>query len=178
MVKSAVEVAREIQGFKVAYVQSDEATFCFTDYDTIETQGWFGYDLAKMVSVSAALMTAAFNRFYKTDKMPVFDSRAFNVPLRDVTNAFLWRAKDWERNSLQMYSRAYFSHKELVGKNRTDMHEMLYEKGLNWTTDTTSQERNGTYIINDKDGLKLKSTILPSYKEVDFNIRHLFGIGD
>lgn len=115
MVFAACDVAKEMQGFKVGYVQSDEATFCLTDYDRLESQGWFDYDLAKMVSISAALMSVAFNYdFIKPqhdDQRAFFDSRAFSVPVDDVVNAFLWRARDWERNSLQMYARSFFSHK-------------------------------------------------------------------
>jgi tRNA(His) 5'-end guanylyltransferase len=32
-----------------------------------------------------------------------------------------------------MLSRAHFSDKELHGKKRADMHEMLHSKGVNWT---------------------------------------------
>ena len=56
--------------------------------------------------------------------MPVFDSRAFTIPKEDVVNAFLWRAKDWERNSLQMYCRSFFSHKQLHKKKKEDTDRM------------------------------------------------------
>ena len=166
MVAAAKTVAEDMQGFKLAYIQSDEATFCITDYDSIETQGWFDYDLSKIVSISASLMSVAFNNYIDNGKMAVFDSRAFNVPASDVANAFLWRAKDWERNSLQMYCRAHFSHKQLHGKKRADMHEMLHGKGLNWATDLEPRERNGTFLLNTGDGIKLKSDILPSYDAI------------
>src|SRR3990167_9420441 len=64
MVLAATEVAKDIQGFKCAYIQSDEVSFCLTDYDTIETEGWFDYDLSKMVSISAALMSVYFNTIF------------------------------------------------------------------------------------------------------------------
>lgn len=159
MVQAAHEVSCEMQGFCFAYVQSDEASFCLTDYDTVDTQGWFGYDLNKIVSISAALMTAEFNRAFPSERGATFDARAFNVPKDDVINAFLWRAKDWERNSLQMYCRAHFSHKQLHGKGRADMHEMLHGIGKNWATDTTDQERNGTFILP----VSVRYDITPSY---------------
>lgn len=163
MVISAEYVANNMQGFKMAYIQSDEATFFLSDYDTLETEGWFDYKLPKLISISAAMMTGAFNKFYPSDSIPVFDSRAFSVPVDDVANVFLWRAKDWERNSLQMYCRAFFSHKELHKKNREMMHEMLHGIGKNWSNDLSNREKNGTFLINSSDGLKIKDGILPTF---------------
>lgn len=174
MVRSAIDVAKEMQGFKVGYIQSDEATFCLTDYDTINSQGWFDYDISKMVSISASIMSVAFNNYYPTIRNPVFDSRAFTVPIDDVVNAFLWRAKDWERNSLQMYCRKFFSHKQLEGKKHKDMHEMLYKIKKNWITDLNDQEKNGTFIISKEREIEIRTDILPTYESISKNIEYLF----
>ncbi|MET8430134.1 tRNA(His) guanylyltransferase Thg1 family protein [Nocardia sp. NPDC004860] len=151
MVKAAVETAREMQGFKLGYVQSDEATFLITDFDTHDTTGWFGYELNKLVSLSASLFTGFFNLAMHNDPGPAaFDSRAFVVPREDVPNMFVWRQQDWERNSLQMLARAHFSHKECHGKNRQQLHDMLMlEKGINWA-DLSGQEKNGSIILKNK----------------------------
>jgi tRNA(His) 5'-end guanylyltransferase len=178
MLYAAIESASEMQGFKAGYVQSDEATFCLTDYDSNETQAWFDYDLAKMVSISAATMTVHFNKAFPSDRAPVFDSRAFTVPVGDVVNAFLWRAKDWERNSLQMYARDFFSHKELHGKNHTAMHEMLYGIGKNWATDLSERQRNGTFLVVSDAGITERTDILPTYNTINEAIGHLFVNGD
>lgn len=98
--------------------------------------------------------------------LAVFDARAFNLPREEVVNYFLWRAKDWQRNSLQMYARAFFSHKELVGKKQLAMHNMLYEKGKNWTTDVPLQEKNGTFLVKDGREVKSKIDVLPNYDDV------------
>jgi tRNA(His) 5'-end guanylyltransferase len=105
---------------------------------------------------------------------PVFDSRAFTVPTDDVVNAFLWRAKDWERNSLQMYCRAFFSHKELHLKKRDDMHEMLHSIGRNWARDLSDQEKNGTFIISTDDGNITRTDILPNYESINAALGELF----
>ncbi len=172
MIYAATEVALDMQGFKLAYVQSDEASFLITDYDCIDTQGWFNYNLSKMVSISASVMTANFNKYWgiatmgRRDTIATFDSRAFNISTMDISNYFLWRAKDWSRNSLQMFSRSVFSHSELNGKRRDDMHEMLHQKGKNWTTDTTPQQRNGTFILKNEIGIERRYDILPSYQSI------------
>lgn len=149
MINTAIQTSRDMQGFKLGYVQSDEATFLLTDDDDLGTQGWFAYELNKVVSLAASIFTMRFNLL---NPMPhaTFDARAFNVPPDDVPNVFVWRQRDWERNSLQMLARAHFSHKELEGKGRRDMHDMLHEKGVNWATDLTSREKNGTFILHDR----------------------------
>lgn len=172
MVTAALKTARDMQGFKAAYVQSDEVTFCLTDYDTLETQGWFDYELAKVISISASTMSVWFNRYMKTCG-PVFDSRAFTVPISDVVNAFLWRAKDWKRNSVQMYCQAFFSHKQFHGKKQADMHEMLHSVGLNWAN-LSDRIKNGTFIILSEGKLDVRSDILPTYESVSSAIEHLF----
>lgn len=165
---SAQQVSKEMQGFKAAYIQSDEASFLLTDYDTHQTEGWFGYVKSKLESITASLFTATFNRFIwgvceDSQLMAAFDARAFNIPREEVVNYFLWRAKDWERNSVTMYCGHYFSHKEMHGKGRADQHEMLHSIDKNWATDLSDVERNGTFII----GEELRSDILPSYGEIN-----------
>lgn len=177
MVYAATSVALDMQGFKAAYIQSDEVTFCLTDYDTIETEGWFNYELPKVVSISASMMTLFFNKALSPDKVAVFDSRAFTLPRDDVVNAFLWRAKDWERNSLQMYCRSIFSHSELHKKKREDMHEMLHKVGRNWTTDLSEGERNGTFLVKENNTLKIRTDILPNYESINSQIGKLFHCG-
>ena len=174
MISACVALSEEMQGFKLAYTQSDEASFFISDYDTLETEGWFGYDRDKIISVAASTFTAEFNKVFlkniicknasenstRTDildiirkyKMATFDCRAFNVPKDDVANYFLWRCKDWHRNSLSMYARSFFSHKELYEKNTKDVHEMLHKIGKNWTTDVSKRFKNGTFLNKDNEG--------------------------
>lgn len=187
MESAAYDCAYNMQGFKAAYVQSDEVTFVLADNERHETQGWFNYEHQKIVSLSSSLMTAFFNKYIREysletkefgglrDKLAFFDSRAFNIPFDDVSNLFLWRAKDWNRNSLQMYSRSFFSHKECHKKNAKDLHEMLYNIGKNWTTDLTDKQKNGTFIFNfqkDKNenkssSMKILYNVFPDYNQIN-----------
>lgn len=148
---AATRTSQEMQGFKLAYVQSDEVTFLITDTDSHEQQGWFGYELNKIVSISASTFTAHFNQavFHPTARTPaLFDSRAFNVPAEDAPNVFVWRQKDWARNSVQMYARSKFSHKQLLGKSLPQVHDMLHAEGFNWAT-LRPVLKNGTFILPD-----------------------------
>jgi tRNA(His) 5'-end guanylyltransferase len=151
---AAFTTALQMQGCVAFYVQSDEVTFLLTDWENHETQGWFNYNHQKIVSLSAAYMSVNFNKMIQcvTSENAVFDSRAFNVPREDVVNCFLWRMKDWHRNSIQMYARSVFSHKELHKKTLTDIHDMLFEHGKNWATDLTPREKNGSLFLRQDTG--------------------------
>lgn len=148
MVHATQVTSADMQGFKLAYTQSDEATFMLTDYDTLTSSGWFDYDLSKVVSITAAMFTAHFNDAMRgrTADLGVFDARAFSVPRPDAPNVFVWRQQDWERNSLSMLVRAHFTHRDCLNRNRVELHEMLHSKGVNWATDLTPREKNGTFI--------------------------------
>lgn len=155
MVKAAQDTAKEMSGFKLAYIQSDECTFMLTDFDSYQTQGWFNYELNKVVSLTASIYTARFNAHHNSS-LAYFDARAFIVPLEDAPNVFIWRQRDWERNSIQMLARAHFTHKECEYKKTSELHEMLFQKGVNWTS-LDDQLKNGTFIHKDGESYSYKA---------------------
>ncbi len=168
MEASALFLCKQIQGCKMAYIQSDEVSFLLSDLDNVDTEPWFDYNISKLISISASMMSVKFNEFMSIDNVCVppahFDSRAFNIPKAEVANYFLWRVFDWERNSLSMYCRSLFSHKELLNTNRQQKHEMLHKIEKNWSKDLTNQQKNGTFIMNtEEDGWKSYYNITPDW---------------
>jgi tRNA(His) 5'-end guanylyltransferase len=155
MALAAQETAEHMQGFKAAYIQSDECTFLLTDFDNLETQGWFDYRLNKVLSITASMFTAYFNQaihgtqFYKKNNPDpaLFDARAFIVPREEAPNVFIWRQRDWERNSVQMVARSLYSHKECNNKKITELHDMIFAKGKNWAK-LDAILKNGTFLFN------------------------------
>lgn len=89
---TAEYLCANIQNAKFAYIQSDEISVFLTDFDTLETQPWFGNEVQKMVSVSASLATAKFNqaRFKRLhSNNGIFNSflrDEHGVPVRDEYN--------------------------------------------------------------------------------------------
>jgi len=153
MEETAEELMKEIQGAKFAYSQSDEISILITDFETIETGAWFDYNIQKMCSVSASIASNAFNsqgilQRGGTEKLAEFDCRVFNIPKEEVVNYFRWRYKDWLRNSIQMLAQSHFSQKELHGKKREDLHEMLHNIGVNWA-DLSNKWKNGIVLSKD-----------------------------
>lgn len=145
MIMAAKAVAKEAQGFKLAYIQSDEISILLTDYDTLDTSSWFDYNIQKMCSVSASIASVAFSNAF--DRTAHFDCRVFNIPKEEVNNYFIWRQQDWMRNSVQMLARTHYSQKELNHKNVTKMHDMLFQKGINWAKLEPEKWKNGTVIL-------------------------------
>lgn len=166
MEEVAVRLVEGIMGAKAAYTQSDEVSVFLTDYDTLRTEPWFGYDQQKLASVTASMVTTIYTK-HSDMNLAQFDARAFNIPREEVSNYFLWRMQDWKRNSLSMLARSHFSHSELQGKTQDDQHEMLHEIGVNWASDLHRAQKNGTWAVQDGDrGIWVSSDIHPKYDEI------------
>ena len=98
----------------------------------------------------------------------MFDARAFNIPREEVVNYFLWRALDWQRNSIAMYCQAHFSAKQMHNVGRTVQLAMLNTIDKSWVNDLTRQQKYGTWIIDGQE-----KTIDPSYVDIASHINHL-----
>lgn len=161
MDSTAIYLCKNIQGAKLAYVQSDEITIVMTDFDTLQTDAWFDGEVQKIVSVSASMATREFNRvriiqqlangidikYILNGKLAEFDSRAFTIPFKEeVLNNIIWRQRDCVRNSISSVAQSLFSHTQLTGKNQSDMQEMCFEKGVNWN-DFPEKQKRGRVIV-------------------------------
>jgi tRNA(His) 5'-end guanylyltransferase len=158
MTRTAIEVCKEMQNVVLAYTQSDEISFLLKDWNTHDTQQWFDGKVQKIVSVTAAMITAHFNKLWPAwfegtgSGLALFDARAFNVPLQDVDNYFVWRQRDMLRNSVSFIARQYFSHKQLHGKNRQQVIEMLAnERGVNWNSYPLWEQRGSCIVKHPTD---------------------------
>lgn len=145
-------LVKEIQNARFAYVQSDEISILLVDYNKYDSQQWFGGNINKMLSISAAIASVNFTDIY--DKKAYFDSRIFVLPEKEVCNYFIWRQQDATRNSISMAAQSVFSHKELDRVSTDQMQEMLFQKGINWNDYPTRFKRGGVVynnIIDDYD---------------------------
>lgn len=149
----ALDLCQNLQNVHLAFVQSDEVSVLMTDFASPQTEAFFDGNIQKIVSVAASVATASFAKsiagllieramsFKSLDKFTdgetikygLFDARVFTVPDPvEVQNYFVWRQQDATRNSLQMVAQSMYSHKELKGKKGDQLHEMLFQKGVNW----------------------------------------------
>ena len=145
MCMAALALCKGIQGAVLAYFQSDEISIIARDDMENTTQPWVDKRLNKILSLSAAIATAAFNERAPEPYGPrQFDSRAFVVPdLNEVTNYLIWRQQDASRNSVSMAAQAEFSHKSLHGVDSRGMIDRLREAGKPWE-DTPTHFKRGT----------------------------------
>lgn len=152
MNQTAIYVAKNLQGCKFAYVQSDEITFYVkTNKELREEQKLgsiiYGGRLCKIQSIVAGMATKFFNYLltdhirnknyseeYIVKHLIEFDCKAWNVnSMEDVYSYLIWRQNDCIRNSKQQFAQAYCSHEELIGKNTDEQIELVLKKtGKNW----------------------------------------------
>lgn len=189
MDEAAIYLCSKIQGAKFGYVQSDEISICFTDYDNYESTLPFEGQVQKIVSVSASMCAAKFNHirtqqiieklidtesdlnddeFIKTAinimKLAEFDARVFQLPNKEeVVNAILWRQQDATRNSISAVAQSLFSHTELFKKNTDQMQELIFQRsGQNWN-DLDAKLKRGRFII--------KNTYVNGQLQSDYGVR-------
>lgn len=171
MDETACYLCKNIQGAKLAFVQSDEISILLTDFDKIETDAWFDGNIQKMASISASMATAKFNQLrqiryiinkynddttnityrwlelFEKNKLAEFDSRVFTIPaLVEVENYFIWRQQDTTRNSISSVAQYLYSTNELRNKSTNEMQEMCFQKGINWN-DYPAKLKRGRLII-------------------------------
>ena len=158
---SAEELCSSISGTKLAFIQSDEISVVFTDFDNRDTQMWFDGNIQKIASISSSIATAGFSNWLIKNncmkkfgnKLPIFDARVFTISnIEEVINYLIWRQQDYTRNSISMVARTLYSHKELCNKNTSQMQDMIFEKGINWNDYPNCFKRGTLLPINMVDG--------------------------
>ena len=126
------------------YTQSDEMSILVLE-DLQETgyEPWFDGRVEKICSLAAAFATYAFNAGNPFEKkVPAFfDARVFVLPPESLSAYFVWRQNDATKNSLSMLAQSLYAQKELTGKRRAALHELCFQKGVNWNNLPTADKR-------------------------------------
>lgn len=153
---TAIALCEQIQGAKMAYVQSDEISILVTKGEKETSQIWFGGNLQKMVSLSASIASVTFSlaskEIWEGEIRPaLFDSRIFSLPSKiEISNYFIWRQQDQIRNAVQMMARTLFSQKVLHKVPTKQLHIMVAEKGFPMEAQTPNR-RFGRTIVKQSD---------------------------
>lgn len=154
MVESTKYLCEEIDTAVIGYTQSDEISLLLKDWTKYKTQSWFDSEVQKIVSTSASILTAIFNDLapkyipaeLRRGRFGIFDSRAYNLPMDEVCNYFIWRQQDATRNSINSVGQAHFKQTELNGKNTDQVQHMLItERDVNWN-DFETWAKRGTCV--------------------------------
>lgn len=163
MDETAAYVCSNVQGAKLAYVQSDEISIVITSFkydidELFNSSPFFDYRLCKLQSIIASLATAKFNQLYtlrtinedsnksirqQINEIPLiqFDCKCWDVnTYEDMFAWFKFRQNDCIRNSKNQFAQAYCSHKDLLNKNSDE--QIAYCK---LTTGNDWNSLNGKY---------------------------------
>jgi tRNA(His) 5'-end guanylyltransferase len=134
-----------------AYSQSDEITLILAPDDNLIYSG----RVQKMTSLMASFASMCFNElirreierhlitgFGPTTYMDLleskvgrafFDARVFQVPNEiEAFNTLLWRTKDCERNSKNVFAQSMLSHKQCHKKTSDELVDICAEMGKDW----------------------------------------------
>lgn len=65
MQKTMKYLCENIQGCVFGFCQSDEITLILLDYQTLDTDAWFDYEVQKICSIAASMATMAFNKYFR-----------------------------------------------------------------------------------------------------------------
>lgn len=193
MNEAAIYAAKNIQGCKFAYVQSDEISFVITDFDTPTSDAFFSYRINKILPIVASFVSSKFNQLMIKEainrksqgenidlseiyniidntKLYEFDCKCWNVPTyNDVIGWLLYRQTDCIKNSKQQAARSFLPHKLLLKKTADEQLELLkLKKNIDWYIDYNDGEKFGRFIY--KDTIQYNS---PEYGEYE---RHMWMI--
>ncbi|WMW24172.1 tRNA(His) guanylyltransferase Thg1 family protein [Methanolobus sediminis] len=161
-----------------AYTFSDEISFFFRDEA-------FDGRIEKMDSIIPSYISSAFSMALNPEEPVSFDSRIIPVHEEDVREYLIWRQDEAWRNCINSY--AYYTlisegmqeheaAKMLKNKGASDMHELLFERGINISKVPTWQRR-GIMVMkkeNEIEGfnpqLNVKTTSIRSKVFTDYDI--------
>lgn len=122
----------------IGYTQSDEINLVLNSRDH---EDFLGQKIFKYVSIIASGTSSLFLMAYLDEfgvrntfsEFPSFDCRVINLPNKtEVANMILWRNMDATRCALNSAAQLVYTQKELHGKNKEELHEMLHTKGINF----------------------------------------------
>lgn len=162
MVETTKYVASKIQGCLLGYTQSDEISLIIRTDQSLEAIPWFNNRISKMVSVSASLASAMFNKLIDGDKLASFDCRVIAFPnMAEVVNCLIFRQQDAIRNSI--LNAGIFdlgkkfgmgtARKMIFKKKCDELQELLFQNGINWNNYPAEYKR-GVVIYREENEIE------------------------
>lgn len=136
MVYAADFAMRELGGI-YAYIQSDEISILLG-----KSWNMFNRKVEKIVSISAGIVSQAFNNFQTTAALGHFDSRIWiDADNKSISDYFRWRQENSERNAMQSWCYWSLCNKGLSNRtaaktlhkmNRSEQLKLLNDNGMDW----------------------------------------------
>ena len=171
---TAAFICSQVQGSKLAYVQSDEISIILTDFETPETTAYYDYRICKILSVIPSMAAAYFNReidkwvaetqvpdncdiktsyvdLLNKENLYFFDCKAWILPtFNDVYAWYQYRQNDCIRNSKQQAAQTYLFHNQLRKHTADEQIAMLKEHyNIDWNTDYDDGKKYGRLVYKE-----------------------------
>lgn len=154
MIHATIETASDFKS-RLAYVQSDEATFCWRYETPAHGSLPFNGRIQKLCSLIAGIFSASFidglmardpKRYLELGRVPAFDCRIWEVPsAQDQVEAFAWREKDAVKNAVSSAASTVATATELAGMKHRERLALLEARGFDWES-LPLAFRSGAYI--------------------------------
>lgn len=157
MIGATIAVSADLKP-RLAFVQSDEATFCWHYPKREQVQMCelpFNGRVQKLCSLLAGAFSSAFldtcvrqdaPRYLELNRVPVFDCRVWDVPTyKDQVDAFTWREKDAVKNAVSSAACTIATPKELEGLRHRERLALMAERGLDWPSFPNAY-KHGAYV--------------------------------
>lgn len=127
---------------KMVSIASSEATRLFNvKVDEITSKYFRLYNQRDITSEEQQLYLRKYELWKSKKYMACFDARAFNLPLSEVANYFIFRQKDALRNSKAGFARGFYSQKQLLNvPNDEALEKVRQEKGIDYEDVSTLQK--------------------------------------
>ncbi len=134
-----------------AYTFSDEINILFQDVP-------FDGRIEKLDSVIPSFMSSALTMLLKLDEPVSFDSRILPVNFDHIYDYMIWRQREAWRNCISSYG--YYTMRSeglseadaaafLMGKKGSDIHELLFKRGINLAK-VPAWQRRGIVVHKDE----------------------------
>jgi len=145
---AAAALCADVDGARLAYLQSDECSVVVPARSNHAGEHWFGGKAQKITSVAASLFTAHF--VTARGDMAQFDARVIELPDEAEVRAYLcWRQADARRNSVSMVASTHFSHRQLHGVPVSERRMMLNGIGVDVDRDHDPCDMLGRVVFRE-----------------------------
>ena len=152
-------LCENIQGCVLGYTQSDEITLVLIDYKKLNSNAWFDNEVQKMVSVSAAMATYAFNKFFERRVVEVENdlAKAWRNGLGE-TKEIKETEKALEAYKKVLINGAYFDSR-VFNVPREEVTNCVYWRQKDAERNSINSLAQSLFSHKSLQGLKLKDTL-------------------
>lgn len=140
----------EVPGACFAYVQAHEIFLVINK--TLMVQAEFDFNNQELCSLVAPIAAELFAAPYyaKSPMMmsqPIkFDAKASDVGGDDLVKLMASYQKEAEMSYMPLHLQGYCGKKEVVGKKRAEILDLMFSKGINWSK-LPAAERHGVCVV-------------------------------